>query len=130
MPEAHGGKFDRIDSRSLCIIRDTLARHEGLADFAFAMQGLGSGAISIAGSEDLKRRYLPKVAAGEAIAAFALSEPDAGSDVAAMGTTARLEGSHYVLDGTKTWISNGGIADFYCVFARTGEGPEAPGVTP
>ncbi len=121
VPAAYGGRLKNIDSRSLCILRETRARCEGLADFCFAMQGLGSGAISIAGSEELKRRYLPKVAAGEAIAAFAISEPDAGSDAAAMTTSARLDGSHYVLDGEKTWISNGGIADFYCVFARSGE---------
>jgi len=129
VPAAYGGATAQIDSRSLCIARETLARHEGLADFAFAMQGLGSGAISIAGSEELKRRYLPRVAAGEAIAAFALSEPDAGSDVGAMTTSARRDGEHYVLDGEKTWISNGGIADFYCVFARTGEAPGARGIS-
>lgn len=129
VPAAYGGAFEHLDSRSLCIARETLARHEGLADFAFAMQGLGSGAISIAGSEELKRRYLPRVARGEAIAAFALSEPDAGSDVGAMTTSARLEGGHYVLDGEKTWISNGGIADFYCVFARTGEAAGARGIS-
>ena len=129
VPAAYGGAAERIDSRSLCIARETLARHEGLADFAFAMQGLGSGAISIAGSEEIKRRYLPRVARGEAIAAFALSEPDAGSDVGAMTTSARREGEHYVLDGEKTWISNGGIADFYCVFARTGEAAGARGIS-
>jgi acyl-CoA dehydrogenase len=129
VPAAYGGAAERIDSRSLCIARETLARHEGLADFAFAMQGLGSGAISIAGSEEMKRRYLPRVARGEAIAAFALSEPDAGSDVGAMTTSARREGEHYVLDGDKTWISNGGIADFYCVFARTGEAAGARGIS-
>jgi acyl-CoA dehydrogenase len=129
VPAAYGGASAEIDSRSLCIARETLARHEGLADFAFAMQGLGSGAISIAGSEELKRRYLPRVAKGEAIAAFALSEPDAGSDVGAMTTSARREGDHYVLDGEKTWISNGGIADFYCVFARTGEAAGARGIS-
>ncbi|MCX7142917.1 MAG: acyl-CoA dehydrogenase family protein [Proteobacteria bacterium] len=129
VPAAYGGASENIDSRSLCIARETLARHEGLADFVFAMQGLGSGAISIAGSEDLKRRYLPRVARGEAIAAFALSEPDAGSDVGAMTTSARRDGDHYVLDGGKTWISNGGIADFYCVFARTGEAPGARGIS-
>ncbi len=129
VPAAYGGASEAIDSRSLCIARETLARHEGLADFAFAMQGLGSGAISIAGSEELKQRYLPRVARGEAIAAFALSEPDAGSDVGAMSTSARREGEHYVLDGEKTWISNGGIADFYCVFARTGEAAGARGIS-
>jgi acyl-CoA dehydrogenase len=129
VPAAYGGTCEQLDSRSLCIARETLARHEGLADFAFAMQGLGSGAISIAGSEELKRRYLPRVARGEAIAAFALSEPDAGSDVGAMTTSARLEGGQYVLDGEKTWISNGGIADFYCVFARTGEAAGARGIS-
>jgi acyl-CoA dehydrogenase len=115
-PEAPVAEFD---VRSLALIRETLAWHDGLADFAFAMQGLGSGAISLAGSHEIKHRYLPRVAAGEAIAAFALSEPDAGSDVAAIKCSARLEGDAYVLDGQKTWISNGGIADFYCVFART-----------
>lgn len=117
---AYGGRYDSIDTRSICLIRETLARHSGLADFAFAMQGLGSGAITLHGSEEQKARYLPRVAKGEAIAAFALSEPEAGSDVAAMQCRARLEGDHYVLDGLKTWISNGGIADFYVVFARSG----------
>jgi acyl-CoA dehydrogenase len=118
-----------IDTRAICIIRETLARHSGLADFAFAMQGLGSGAISLAGSDEQKRRYLPRVAKGEAIAAFALSEPGAGSDVAALACAARAEGGGYVLDGEKTWISNGGIADFYVVFARTGEAPGARGIS-
>ncbi len=129
VPAAYGGASEGIDSRSLCVARETLARHQGLADFAFAMQGLGSGAISIAGSDEIKRRYLPRVARGEAIAAFALSESDAGSDVGAMTTSARREGEHYVLDGEKTWISNGGIADFYCVFARSGEAPGARGIS-
>ena len=124
-----GGRWPAIDSRALCIVRETLARHDGLADFAFAMQGLGSGAISIAGSDALRLAYLPRVAGGQAIAAFALSEPEAGSDVAAMACEARLDGDTYVLNGQKTWISNGGIADFYCVFARTGEAPGARGIT-
>jgi acyl-CoA dehydrogenase len=114
-----GGALEKLDSRALCLIRETLAYHAGLADFAFAMQGLGSGAITLYGSDELKQRYLPKVAAGEMIAAFALSEPEAGSDVAAMTTSATLDGDDYVLNGTKTWISNGGIADFYTVFARS-----------
>jgi acyl-CoA dehydrogenase len=113
--------FADFDVRSICILRESLARFEGLADFAFAMQGLGSGAITLAGSSELQSKYLPKVARGEAIAAFALSEPEAGSDVAAMQCRARRDGEDYVLDGEKTWISNGGIADFYCVFARTQE---------
>src|SRR5665213_3377338 len=108
-----------FDVRSLALIRETLARHDALADFAFAMQGLGSGPISLAGTVEMKQRYLPRVASGEAIAAFALSESNAGSDVAAMQCSARRDGNHYMLDGEKTWISNGGIADFYCVFART-----------
>jgi alkylation response protein AidB-like acyl-CoA dehydrogenase len=124
---AHGAAADVIDTRSICVIRETLARHSGLADFAFAMQGLGSGAISLAGTAQQKQRYLPKVARGEAITAFALSEPDAGSDVAALACAARADGDHYVLDGEKTWISNGGIADVYVVFARTGEGNESGG---
>ncbi|MGU9990450.1 acyl-CoA dehydrogenase [Bordetella avium] len=129
VPAAWGGKRPQIDSRAICILRETLARHEGLADFALAMQGLGSGAISLMGSDALRAHYLPRVASGKAIAAFALSEIDAGSDVAAMCCAARLDGDSYVLDGEKTWISNGGIADFYCVFARTGEAPGARGIS-
>jgi acyl-CoA dehydrogenase len=120
---------DTIDTRAICLIRETLARHSGLADFAFAMQGLGSGAISLAGTAQQKDRYLTRVARGEAISAFALSEPQAGSDVAAMACSARIDGDHAVLDGEKTWISNGGIADFYVVFARTGEAPGARGIS-
>jgi acyl-CoA dehydrogenase len=120
---------DRIDTRAICLLRETLARHNGLADFAFAMQGLGSGAISLQGTTAQKERWLPRVARGEAISAFALSEPDAGSDVASMQCAARVEGDHAVLDGEKTWISNGGIADFYVVFCRTGEAPGARGIS-
>jgi acyl-CoA dehydrogenase len=127
--KAYGGLQDTIDTRAICLLRETLAFHSGLADFAFAMQGLGSGAISLAGTPEQKQRYLGRVASGEAIAAFALSEPQAGSDVAAMACNARLDGDHYVLDGEKTWISNGGIADFYVVFARTGEAPGARGIS-
>jgi acyl-CoA dehydrogenase len=108
-----------LDVRTLCLARETLAHREALADFAFAMQGLGSGAISLFGSGEQRERYLPGVAAGERIAAFALSEPEAGSDVAAMATTASADG---LISGEKTWISNGGIADFYTVFARAPEG--------
>jgi acyl-CoA dehydrogenase len=115
----YGGAFERLDVRSLCLARETLARVSGLADFAFAMQGLGSGPIALFGSEAQKRKYLPPVAAGERIAAFALSEPEAGSDVMAMRTAARRDGADWVLDGTKTWISNAGIADQYVVFCRT-----------
>lgn len=121
-----GGALPEFDARAICLVRETLAWWDGLADFAFAMQGLGSGALSLSGSDSLRARYLPRVARGEAIAAFALSEPDAGSDVAAMQCSARLDGDHYVLDGVKTWISNGGIADFYCVFARTSTGVQRP----
>lgn len=121
-PEAYGGVFKTLDVRSLSIIRETLARHSGLADFAFAMQGLGSGAISTFGSEALKKKYLPAVASGEKIAAFALSEENAGSDAVAMTTRLSRDGGDYVANGEKTWISNGGIADFYTLFARTGEG--------
>ena len=120
---------DTLDTRLLCLTRETLARHNGLADFAFAMQGLGSGAISLAGTPQQKSRWLPRVAAGEAISAFALSEPEAGSDVAAMQCAARIDGEHAVLDGEKTWISNGGIADFYVVFVRSGEAPGARGIS-
>ena len=117
-----GGALPELDARSICLVREMLARWDGLADFAFAMQGLGSGALALGATPPLRARYLPRVAAGEAIAAFALSEPEAGSDVAAMTCAARRAGADYVLDGTKTWISNGGIADFYCVFARTAAG--------
>ncbi|TFZ08541.1 acyl-CoA dehydrogenase family protein [Ramlibacter humi] len=123
------GAAPSIDTRAICLIRETLARHSGLADFAFAMQGLGSGAISLQGTAPQKEHYLPRVARGEAIAAFALSEPEAGSDVAAMQCSARVEGGEVVLNGEKTWISNGGIADFYVVFARTGEAPGARGIS-
>ena len=126
---AHGGAAETIDTRTICLLRETLARHNGLADFAFAMQGLGSGAISLDGSPEQRARYLPRVARGEAIAAFALSEPDSGSDVAAMQCGAVLDGDAYVLNGEKTWISNGGIAEFYVVFARTGEAAGARGIT-
>jgi acyl-CoA dehydrogenase len=130
---AYGGAADAIETRAICLIRETLARHSGLADFAFAMQGLGSGAISLHGTAEQRERYLTRVATGEAIAAFALSEPDAGSDVAALSCAARAssdaQGDHYVLDGEKTWISNGGIADFYVVFARTAEALGARGIT-
>ena len=128
VPRAFGGVRDELDSRALCIVRETLAYHDGLADFAFAMQGLGSGAIALGGDDALKGRYLPRVADGRAIAAFALSEPDAGSDVAAMTTRARVDGDDVVLDGCKTWISNGGIADFYTVFARTSDRAGARGI--
>jgi acyl-CoA dehydrogenase len=121
VPAVHGGALPELDARSLCVARETLAWHDGLADFAFAMQGLGSGAITLAGSAAQKARWLPQVARGTAIAAFALSEPGAGSDVAAMTSRARRDGAGHVLDGGKTFISNGGIADFYCVFARTGD---------
>ncbi len=112
-----------LDTRLLCLTREVLARHEGLADFAFAMQGLGSGAISLAGTPAQRERWLPAVARGECITAFALSEPEAGSDVAAMQCAARIEGDTAVIDGEKTWISNGGIAGLYVVFCRTGEAP-------
>jgi acyl-CoA dehydrogenase len=118
-----------IDVRTLCLAREALAYRHALADFAFAMQGLGSGAISLFGSRDLRERYLPGVADGRLVAAFALSEPDAGSDVAQIALTARPDGDGFVLDGTKTWISNGGLADFYTVFARTGEAPGARGLS-
>ena len=125
----HGGSSDLIDTRAICLIRETLARHSGLADFAFAMQGLGSGAISLDGTARQKSKYLSRVARGEAISAFALSEPDAGSDVAAMSCAAQIDGDHAVLNGEKTWISNGGIADFYVVFARSGEAPGSRGIS-
>ena len=115
--------------RSLCILRETLARHDGLADFAFAMQGLGTGAISLFGTEGQKRDWLPLTRSGKAISAFALSEPASGSDVANIAMSARRDGTGFVLNGEKTWISNGGIADVYTVFARTGEAPGARGLS-
>jgi len=123
------GDASRIDSRAVCLARETLAWRDGLADFAFAMQGLGSGAIAIAGSREMRALVLPKARSGEWLAAFALSEKEAGSDVAAMSCAARLDGDDYIIDGEKTWISNGGIADFYTLFARTGEAPGARGVS-
>lgn len=124
-PAAYGGAADSLDVRALCLIRETLARRSGLADFVFAMQGLGSGPITIAGDDAQKQAYLPDVAAGQKIAAFALTEPASGSDVANLQTRAEADGSAYLLNGEKTYISNGGIADFYIVFARTGGRPGA-----
>ena len=118
-----------LDVRSLCLMRETLARHDGLADFAFAMQGLGTGAISLFGTEGQKRDWLPLTRSGKAISAFALSEPASGSDVANIAMSARRDGTGFVLNGEKTWISNGGIADVYTVFARTGEAPGARGLS-
>jgi acyl-CoA dehydrogenase len=126
---ALGAAAEKIDTRALCIIRETLARHSGLADFAFAMQGLGSGAITLFGTEAQKQKYLPRVGSGASIAAFALSEPEAGSDAAAMQCEATQSGDSYLLNGEKTFISNGGIADFYVLFARTGESVGSRGIT-
>jgi len=121
VPKAYGGASENLDVRSLCLIRETLARHSGLADFVFAMQGLGSGAITTFGNETQKSTWLPRVADGTMCAAFALTEPEAGSDVAAIAMTATRDGDHYILNGEKTFISNGGIADFYTTFARTSD---------
>ncbi|KQY86768.1 acyl-CoA dehydrogenase family protein [Pelomonas sp. Root1444] len=129
LDHAVAGEGQAIDTRAICLIRETLARHDGLADFAFAMQGLGSGAISLQGTAEQRERYLSRVARGEALAAFALSEPDAGSDVAALQCSATEDGDAYLLNGEKTWISNGGIADFYVLFARTGEAPGSRGIS-
>ena len=118
-----------LDVRSLCVIRETLAHHHGLADFAFALQGLGSAPITLAGSDELKERYLPSTREGRFIAAFALSEPEAGSDVGAIATTAKRDGDDFVLDGTKTWISNGGLASYYVVFARSETAPGTKGLS-
>ena len=127
---AHSGAENgKLDVRTLCLIRETLARHDGLADFSFAMQGLGTGAISLFGSEEQKAKWLPQTRLGKAISAFALTEPGSGSDVAANKMTATLDGNHYILNGQKTWISNGGIADVYTVFARTGEEPGTKGMS-
>ncbi|MEQ8335606.1 acyl-CoA dehydrogenase family protein [Nisaea sp.] len=126
----HSGVDDgaTLDVRSLCLIRETLARHDGLADFAFAMQGLGMGAVSLFGTPE-QREWLRRTRAGTAISAFALTEPASGSDVANITTEARKDGTGYVLNGEKTWISNGGIADLYTIFARTGEGEGAKGLS-
>ncbi|HEX8400768.1 MAG TPA: acyl-CoA dehydrogenase family protein [Allosphingosinicella sp.] len=129
VPAAYGGVHDQLDVRSLSLIRETLARHNGLADFAFAMQGLGSGTISLFGNEAQKAAYLPAVVHGEKIAAFALTDPASGSDVANMATRADDRPGGYRINGAKTYISNGGIADFYVLFARTGEAPGAKGVS-
>jgi acyl-CoA dehydrogenase len=130
VPAIYGGAHPQLDVRTLCLAREILGFHDGLADFAFAMQGLGTGSISLYGSPELKERYLPRVREGKSIAAFALSEPEAGSDVAALAMTAKPDGNAHVrLDGRKTWISNGGIADHYVVFARTGEAPGARGLS-
>lgn len=130
VPSEFGGSHSALDVRTLCLAREILSYHDGLADFSFAMQGLGSGAITLYGSPEVKARYLPRVREGKAIAAFALSESEAGSDVAALATTALPDGNDHVrIDGTKTWISNGGIADQYVVFARTGEAPGARGLS-
>ena len=129
VPASAGGNTEKLDVRSLCVIRETLARHNALADFAFAMQGLGSGPISLFGSVDQQERYLRPVSKGEKISAFALSEPNAGSDVAAMSCRAEKRGDNWSLSGTKTWISNAGIADFYTVFARTDDQGGAKGIS-
>lgn len=129
VPAAYGGVHEALDVRSLALIRETLARHSGLADFVFAMQGLGSGTISLFGSEAQKQAYLPAVARGDKIAAFALTEPGSGSDVASIETSAREIDGGYRVDGAKTYISNGGIADYYILFARTGEAPGAKGIS-
>ena len=119
----------KVDVRSLCLIRETLAKHDGLADFSFAMQGLGSMPISLHGNLEQQKFWLPKIQSGHAISAFALSEPRSGSDVANLELMAKRERNGYVINGEKTWISNGGIADVYTVFARTGEGPGAKGLS-
>ncbi len=130
VPAEFGGLHRGLDVRTLCLARESLAFRDGLADFAFAMQGLGTGSISLYGSPELKQRYLPPVRDGKAIAAFALSEPEAGSDVASLATTATPDGAAHVrIDGQKTWISNGGIADHYVLFVRTGEAPGARGLS-
>jgi len=129
VPEQHGGAWAQVDSRALVIIRETLSQFSPLADFAFAMQGLGSGAITLAGTPAQQAHYLPAVACGHKIAAFALSEPQAGSDVAGMQTTAVVADKGFQLNGVKTWISNGGMADFYVVFAKTDIGAGARGIS-
>lgn len=129
VPAPWGGRYETLDVRALCIMRETLAQYSGMADFSFVMQGLGTGPISLFGSEEIRSKYLPDVAAGKRIAAFALSEPESGSDVAAMTTNAQLDGDAYVLNGEKTLISNGGLAHQYVVFCRTEDAPGAKGLS-
>ena len=129
VPSSHGGALESFDVRTLALTREILGYYSGLADFSFAMQGLGSGAITLFGSEEQKDIYLPKVASGEKIGAFAISEAGGGSDVAAMKTTAELSGNEYCINGSKTWISNAGIADFYVLFARTNDAPGSRGIS-
>ena len=130
VPAKYGGLSEKLDVRTLCAAREIISWHDSLADFAFAMQGLGTGSISLFGSDKIKAKYLPPVRDGRHIAAFALSEPEAGSDIGALATTATNDGPEHVrIDGIKTWISNGGIADHYVVFARTGEAPGAKGLS-
>ena len=129
VPKAYGGALEKLDVRSIALARSILGYHTGLADFAMAMQGLGSGSITLFGSEELKQKYLPEVASGKRLAAFALSEPTCGSDVAAMTTSAELDGDEYVINGVKTWISNAGLANQYVLFARTGDAPGAKGLS-
>ncbi len=129
VPRAYGGAREKLDVRSLCLAREIMGRFSGLADFALAMQGLGSAPVSLYGTEKQKQAILPPVSAGTRLAAFALSEPDAGSDVSALSTTATLDGGSWRLDGVKTWISNAGLAAFYVIFARTGEGPGNKGLS-
>ena len=129
VPASYGGVHEALDVRSLSLIRETLARYSGLADFVFAMQGLGSGTISLFGTHEQKAAYLPAVAAGVKMAAFALTELESGSDVAAMTTVATSHGNGWMVNGAKTYISNGGIADYYVLFARTGEAPGAKGIS-
>ena len=129
VPSSHGGALESFDVRTLALTREILGYYSGLADFSFAMQGLGSGAITLFGSEEQKDSYLPKVASGERIGAFAISEASGGSDVAAMKTTAELSGNEYCINGSKTGISNAGIADFYVLFARTNDAPGSRGIS-
>jgi len=129
IPAAYGGALEHFDVRHIALARSILGYHTGIADFAFAMQGLGSGSITLFGSKELKEKYLPDVGTGNRTAAFAISEPECGSDVASMSTEAKLNGNHYVINGVKTWISNAGIADQYVLFARTGDAPGAKGLS-
>ena len=129
VPAPWGGIYETLDVRALCLMRETLAQYSGMADFCFVMQGLGTGPISLFGSEEIRSKYLPDVVAGKRIGAFALSEPESGSDVAAMTTNARLDGDAYILNGEKTLISNGGLAHQYVVFCRTEDAPGAKGLS-
>lgn len=129
VPQTWGGAKDGPQLRACCLVRETLAAASPLADSVYALQCLGSMPVTLGGSDELRRRVLPDVIAGELMAAFAMTEPDAGSDVASMRTRATRDGASWVLDGRKHLITNAGVADFYCVFAVTDPDAGARGIS-